>query len=399
MAVHSNGNVFVVDSGNCRIRKITPGGVVTTVAGNGVNTFADAPSGPGTDASFKSQAGGVAVANDGTIIIADSGNNRIRKIVAIEDWTKSGSVGYTGATGRFVFDSPTGSVLYYNGASVTGDTGFSYTVDASGTNALTLDGHLLPANTLEYSIGSPSQRWKDSYIGPGSLNIAGPNGSSANLGTDQNGIIYAEKGFATPFINIGPTYNPLDSGAIGGFAIYPVGADGSGNISDASGNLLAGVDLRVQAKKTGAGLPAGLTGPTYSLLNGNTQYTPLPSVTMISSGFTHSTILGVSSYMIDLSTTTPVASSRWVISPDATLRAITFITPNTLPSNYYAYVKNNTNDDVVVYHAPYVGTISTINSANAPIYGDSKLHKLPNNGNNPFMYLYWDSSSNNLWMV
>ena len=127
---------------------------------------------------------------------------------------------------------------------------------------------------------------------------------------------------------------------------------------------------------------------------------PLPSVTIISSGFTNSTILGVSSYMVDLSTTTPMASSRWVIAPNASLSAVTFITPNTLPSNYYAYIKNNHGtNDFDVYHAPHVGTISTINSANTAIYGNSVIHKLSNSGHNPFMYIYWDSSSNNLWMV
>ena len=103
--------------------------------------------------------------------------------------------------------------------------------------------------------------------------------------------------------------------------------------------------------------------------------------------------------MIDLSTNTPMASSRWVISPSATLSQVTFITPNTLPSNYYVYIKNINSADFNVYHAPTGGTISTINSANSAIYGGSVLHKLPNSGNNPFMYVYWDSSSNNLWMV
>ena len=94
-----------------------------------------------------------------------------------------------------------------------------------------------------------------------------------------------------------------------------------------------------------------------------------------------------------------MASSRWVISPSANLSRVTFITPNTMQSNYYVYIKNISGHDFNVYHAPTGGIISTINSANSAIYGDSVLHKVTNSGNNPFMYVYWDSSSNNLWMV
>ena len=76
VAVDSSGTVYVGDRSNHRIRKITPAGVVTTLAGSGVAGFAD---GTGAGAQFNSPSG-MAVDSSGTVYVADFGNSRIRKI-------------------------------------------------------------------------------------------------------------------------------------------------------------------------------------------------------------------------------------------------------------------------------------------------------------------------------
>jgi len=76
VAIDLNGNIIVADQNNNRIRKITPGGAVTTLAGSGAEALAD---GTGTGASFRGP-GGVAVDASGNVIVADSVNNCIRKI-------------------------------------------------------------------------------------------------------------------------------------------------------------------------------------------------------------------------------------------------------------------------------------------------------------------------------
>ncbi len=76
VAVDISGNVFVADSGNNTIRKITPAGVVSTFAGNGLSGFVN---GTGTGANFRLPIG-VTVDSSGNVFVADQSNNAIRKI-------------------------------------------------------------------------------------------------------------------------------------------------------------------------------------------------------------------------------------------------------------------------------------------------------------------------------
>jgi len=75
VAADASGNVYVADFLNHRIRKISPSGVVSTLAGS-TEGFAD---GIGTDAQFDKPRG-IAVDNSGNIYVTEVGNDKIRKI-------------------------------------------------------------------------------------------------------------------------------------------------------------------------------------------------------------------------------------------------------------------------------------------------------------------------------
>ncbi|MBI1765195.1 MAG: hypothetical protein HYR56_27600 [Acidobacteria bacterium] len=99
-----NGNVYVLDSGNQRIRFVTAAtGVITTVAGNGATGFSG-DNGPATQASFNfGGLGAVALDANGNLLIADSSNNRIRRLAVdtgiVTTIVGTGTAGFSGDNG------------------------------------------------------------------------------------------------------------------------------------------------------------------------------------------------------------------------------------------------------------------------------------------------------------
>ncbi|MEY3896579.1 MAG: hypothetical protein RLZZ214_2099, partial [Verrucomicrobiota bacterium] len=118
LAVDASGNVFVCDAGNHTLRKITSAGVVTTVAGlAGTSGTTNAT---GTAARFNSPAG-ITLDSAGNLYVADSGNHAIRKITpAGEVTTFAGLAGTSGST-----DATTTSARF--------NTPKAITIDATGT--------------------------------------------------------------------------------------------------------------------------------------------------------------------------------------------------------------------------------------------------------------------------
>jgi hypothetical protein len=119
-----------------------------------------------------------------------------------------------------------------------------------GPQGTVFNSDIVPAKDNVYSFGLTGARWRDIYIGPGTLNILGPSGEgNATLGSNSKGTAYTEFGFATPFINIGPAQ--LVANAVGGWQIGPSGELGTPEF-----------DLVAREQDTSG----EFIGPSYSLI-------------------------------------------------------------------------------------------------------------------------------------
>ena len=97
MAVDKDGNVYVADQGNHLIRRITPGGVVNTIAGSAGQ--AGSTDDTDTTTALLNNPYGMAVDEDGNVYVADQGNHLIRRITpeGVVS-TIAGSAGHAGST-------------------------------------------------------------------------------------------------------------------------------------------------------------------------------------------------------------------------------------------------------------------------------------------------------------
>ena len=123
LAIDAAGALYVADTGNNAVRRVDPDGRVTTVAGDGVAGYAD---GPGAQARFN---GPMAVAVDpaGRVIVADAYNDRIRAISADGRVTTVAGTGARGAddgeASAARFDTPSGVAVDAGGVIYVADSG------------------------------------------------------------------------------------------------------------------------------------------------------------------------------------------------------------------------------------------------------------------------------------
>ncbi|WP_295677072.1 NHL repeat-containing protein [uncultured Mucilaginibacter sp.] len=269
VAIDASGNIYVADYGNNLIRKIAPGGIVTTLAGSGNAGYID---GAGTLASF-TQPTGLAVDASGNLFVADAGDNLIREIspagvvTTIAGSDTTGSVNGIGTASSF-FD-PLGVSVDVHGN--------IYIADA-GNNLIRLIGQGGQVSTFAGTLNTGI-----------STNLS-PFNNPSGVAVDGNGNVFVANYLNSTIMKITPsgvvsTYAGVDTvkGSNNGPApsatfYYPnsVAVDAAGNVyvSDGVNNLirkitpdgtvstLAGSGLAGSADSTGTkasfNYPAGL---------------------------------------------------------------------------------------------------------------------------------------------
>jgi trimeric autotransporter adhesin len=124
VATSSNGALYIADTNNCRVRKVSSA-IITTVAGNGSCGYGG--DGGGTTSSTLSPPNGVAIGDAGDIYIADTDNCRVRKVSEgiITTVAGNGSCGYSGDGG-----AATMAMLYWPRGVAVSDSGDLYIADS-----------------------------------------------------------------------------------------------------------------------------------------------------------------------------------------------------------------------------------------------------------------------------
>jgi sugar lactone lactonase YvrE len=263
VALDSSGNLYIADAVNSRIRMVTPGGIITTVAGNGAyGYFGD--NGLATDA-WLSGPRGVAIDDSNNLLIADSSNNRIRKVVGgiITTIAGNGSGGYSGD----------------NSLAISAQLNFPSGVAFS-------NGSLYIADTFNFRVRKVTGGTITTIAGTGSFGSTGDNGPAVNaqltsiagIASDSAGSIYIAEGAGQRIRKIaGGTITTVAGGGAGcagqtspyGDGCAPTSAillGPAGVALDAAGRLFITEGTGYRVRKVANGVTSTVAG------NGSFQY-------------------------------------------------------------------------------------------------------------------------------
>jgi uncharacterized protein (TIGR03437 family) len=178
MAMDSVGNLYFADGDNNRVRRITPGGVIATVAGNGIGRFSG-DQGLATNASLNIP-WDVAFDSQGNLFIADAGNNRVRKV------DSSGVISTVAGTGVDGFSGDGGAaaeaMLNFPWGLATDATGSVYIADRVNNRVRKVSGNLAGPPSLAENSTVNAASFAGIAIAPGAIvSIFGKDFASSNL--------------------------------------------------------------------------------------------------------------------------------------------------------------------------------------------------------------------------
>lgn len=181
IALDAGGNLYVADAIDNRVRKITPDGLVQTVAGTGVAGFSG-DGGPANQAQVNAPYG-LAVDGAGNLFIADLGNARVRKVSAATGTIQTVAGGGTISAGGDTDGSPATAVKLVSPRNVVFDrAGNLYFSDFGGQRVY----KVLPDGTLTTAAGNGTQ----GYSGDNAAAVLAQLSYPTGLATDSQGALY-----------------------------------------------------------------------------------------------------------------------------------------------------------------------------------------------------------------
>jgi uncharacterized protein (TIGR03437 family) len=267
VALDGAGNLFIADYGNSRIRKVTPAGIISTVAGNGTAAYRG-DGGPATSAEL-GRPQGVVVDGAGNLYIADTANSRIRKVTA------GGTISTVAGDGDGSFGGNSGDGGPATSAQLNTPSGIA--LDSSGNLFIAEWGNnrirkVTPAGTISTVAGTGTAGSSGNGGQATSAQLSSPWGvavdSSGNLFITDNGNARIQ--LVTPggtISTVAGTGTPGFSGD-GGPGIFAQLADPEGIAVDGSGNIFTtdGVRIREASPATAPSIsPGGLISAASNL--------------------------------------------------------------------------------------------------------------------------------------
>ena len=277
VAVDPLGNVYIADSRNNRIRKVSPNGIITTVAGNGAAGYSG-DGGPATSAELNNPTG-IAVDPTGVLYIADSSNNRIRAVQngVIFTAVGNGTAGYAGDSGPAGF-----AELFYPYGVALDSSGNLYIADTLNARVRMVTPPY-PGGLANGTITTIAGTGVAGYSGDGgvatSAQLYHPNG----VAVDASGIVYIAdtlncvirlvyNGNIITFAGTGTYGDTGDGGPATSAQLsfpYGVAVDANENvyIADASNEkirVVSGAEIITTYAGTGTAAYAGDGGPPLS---------------------------------------------------------------------------------------------------------------------------------------